>query len=116
MWRSPDKANHDTRQGVLFFDPGDRIYADHFPGRPVVPGSLIIHAFMLAARALKFVEAACSIEKFRFRKFISPGEYPYQIEMRGHQLRCTLYDGPTIVATGTFLLKTLRREGVKTGA
>jgi 3-hydroxyacyl-[acyl-carrier-protein] dehydratase len=103
MRTSPDNANHDARHGVLFFDPGDRIYADHFPGHPVVPGSLIIHAFMLAAHALKFAEAACSIEKFRFRKFISPGEYPYQIETSGHQLRCTLYDGTSIVATGTFL-------------
>ena len=110
MWMSPDNANHGTRRGVLFFDPGDRIYADHFPGQPVVPGSLIIHAFTLAAQALEFAEGVSSIEKFRFRKFISPGEYPYQIELSGHQLRCTLYDGLSIVATGTFLRKTLRRE------
>jgi 3-hydroxyacyl-[acyl-carrier-protein] dehydratase len=92
------------REGVFFFDPGDPIYADHFPGHPVVPGSLIVHAFMIAGRGPKDGSPACSIENFRFRRFLSPGEYAYRIEVTGSRLRCTLRDGTSIVATGTLRL------------
>ena len=77
-------------KGTFYFDPSDRIYADHFPGKPVVPGSLIIHAFL---KALK--EEGCNegylIENFRFKEFVSPGEYAFNIEISKNQMQCRLF-------------------------
>lgn len=83
---------------VFFFDPADRIYADHFPGNPVVPGSLIVQAFMTAGRGMGFT--TCAVENFRFKKFISPGEYDFSIQVLSDRLRCELYDENKTVATG----------------
>lgn len=92
----------EVREGVFFFDPP--IYADHFPGHPVVPGSVIVHAFLVAGGALHDAASPWSVENFRFRRFISPGEYAYRIEVAGRHLRCSLLNGPSIVATGTLEL------------
>ena len=101
-------SENDDRQilnGTFFFDPNDRIYTEHFPGNPVVPGSLIIHAFMLAAQKLGFCRGACSIKNFRFKKFVSPGKYAYRIEIAGENLKCSLLNGDApVVATGTLIL------------
>ncbi|MHC1728204.1 MAG: hypothetical protein AB9866_19730 [Syntrophobacteraceae bacterium] len=91
-------------KGLFFFDPGDGIYRDHFPGNPVVPGSMIINAFMLAAETIGGYHRACSISSFRFKKFIPPGEYPYQIEVSGDDLKCSLFEDSLVVATGTLKL------------
>ena len=77
-------------KGTFYFDPSDRIYAKHFPGNPVVPGSLIVHAFLKASK-----EEGCSegyiIENFRFKEFISPGEYNFDIEICKDQMKCRLF-------------------------
>ncbi len=87
-------------EGSFFFDPEDRIYTDHFPGNPVVPGSVIIHAFMLAANKLCTERKVASISSFRFKKFISPGEYPFHIELSGRDIKCSLFSSKSLVATG----------------
>lgn len=92
---------NDGNTGHFFFDPQDPIYADHFPGYPVVPGSVIVHAFMSAV-SLAFQEMApTALRDFRFKRFVSPGEYTYclQEESKG-VLACTLFDHQTVVATG----------------
>jgi 3-hydroxyacyl-[acyl-carrier-protein] dehydratase len=94
----------EVREGVFFFDPRDPIYVDHFPGHPVVPGSVIVHAFMLAGGGLEDGEAPWAVENFRFRRFISPGDYAYRIEVAGRHLRCSLLSGPSVVATGALEL------------
>jgi 3-hydroxyacyl-[acyl-carrier-protein] dehydratase len=89
--------------GVFFFDPGDGIYRDHFPGNPVVPGSVIIHAFLRAhARAGK--PRPVGVANFRFKRFVSPGEYWYAMGEEGHGIRCTLFDNNRAVVTGTLVL------------
>jgi 3-hydroxyacyl-[acyl-carrier-protein] dehydratase len=88
--------------GEFFFDPGDFIYTDHFPGNPVVPGSLIIEAFMSVVRPV--VEGAwetLSVENFRFRHFISPGRYAFRVAGTPNgAMQCTLYSGGRTVVTG----------------
>lgn len=87
-------------EGSFFFDPQDSIYADHFPGNPVVPGSMIIQAFMLAAKELCAERRVRSICGFRFKKFLSPGKYPYRIEVFGREIRCSLLNGNSVIVTG----------------
>jgi 3-hydroxyacyl-[acyl-carrier-protein] dehydratase len=90
----------DDIQGVFFFDPKDRIYPDHFPGSPVVPGSVIIHSFYSAAHQAGLLSCGLSIDRFRFKSFVSPGEYEYRIQVRKEDIICALYKGKEIMAEG----------------
>lgn len=87
-------------QGIFFFDPEDHIYQDHFPGNPVVPGSVIIHAFLSALQEAGFPSQGLNIEKFRFKKFVSPGEYDYQVRIGKKEITCELYKNEHVVAKG----------------
>lgn len=78
-------------KGTFYFDPSDKIYAEHFPGKPVVPGSLIIHAFLKALKEEGFNQIQYIIKDFRFKKFVSPGEYNFDIEMLQDQIKCKLF-------------------------
>ena len=86
--------------GTFYFDPADRIYADHFPGRAVVPGSLIVHAFMEEARRTEGVAGGRFMaEGFRFMEFVTPGKYSFTMETDKGRLRCRLYhEGKTVVS------------------
>ncbi len=104
--------------GVFYFDPDDTIYKDHFPGRPIVPGSLIVHAFLKAA--LRDIETGgvgtekktCQVENFKFKRFVVPGIYPYSLHWEEDvtdsleqiiPVKCCLYDKQIRVAQGTLL-------------
>ncbi len=93
--------------GVFYFDPADPIYADHFPGCPVVPGSLIISAFLKAVQAAGAGIRPGGIRDFKFRTFLPPGEYEFRMENRGNHLQCRLFqpgtDGRQPLVTGTIL-------------
>jgi 3-hydroxyacyl-[acyl-carrier-protein] dehydratase len=90
-----------THEGHFEFDPEDPIYADHFPGNPVVPGSLIIEAFMTAAGPAMAKWRRCLVENFRFKRFIAPGRYAFRIQSEaGGRVQCTLYDSGNAVVTG----------------
>ena len=91
-----------TIAGEFYFDPDDPIYTDHFPGRPVVPGSLIIEAFMTAVRpVLKEQWSTILVENFRFRHFISPGRYAFCVTSQTDgSMHCVLYEGGRTVAAG----------------
>jgi 3-hydroxyacyl-[acyl-carrier-protein] dehydratase len=100
MISPPATGNKDMFAGTFFFDPADGIYADHFPGNPVVPGSLIVHAFLEAAASLGLDFPGREIENFGFREFLTPGEYPFTMEIRGDRIICRLYDGSKTMVTG----------------
>lgn len=95
-------ANHCfVHKGYFYFDPDDPIYRDHFPGNPVVPGSLIIHAFMEALSKLNRCEESRSITNFRFKQFLPPGRYAFRIEPKSDGgMACFLYDNGKAVVTG----------------
>jgi len=83
-----------AQEGIFHFDPRDGIYRDHFPGYPVVPGSLIIQAF------LEVAGSAQEIEEFRFRSFVSPGCYHYRVTCRGDRWDCMLFQENRILVRG----------------
>lgn len=88
--------------GEFFFDRQDLIYPDHFPGNPVVPGSLIIEAFARVVRSVvKNNEKQFSVENFRFRQFIPPGRYAFSVTGKSDgTMQCVLYDDDRKVVTG----------------
>lgn len=90
--------------GTLFFDPEDRIYRDHFPGKPVVPGSLIIHAFLRLHGVLAYPGNPVQAENFRFKHFVSPGAYQYEMTKNDKVIRCRLFDKSRVLVTGTLVL------------
>ena len=86
--------------GIFYFDPRDGIYRVHFPGYPVVPGSVIVHAFIKAAGQILPLRGY-SIERFGFRGFVTPGEYRFRLDVLGDRLKCRLYRGDRTLASGT---------------
>ncbi|MDP2267991.1 MAG: hypothetical protein Q8K46_02380 [Deltaproteobacteria bacterium] len=100
-------------KGTFYFDPEDRIYRDHFPGRAVVPGSLIVRAFLEAGKSAGFSSQVKGMENFRFKEFVAPGEYAFSIEDRDKGWQCRLYHEGRTVAAGLLLtagpLKTLTK-------
>ena len=95
--RSPGNGSW---EGVFYFHPDDGIYQDHFPCYPVVPGSLIVHAFLEAAAEAGFLPDYLAIENFRFREFLSPGHYAFRIELDEERLNCLIYSGERKLVTG----------------
>jgi 3-hydroxyacyl-[acyl-carrier-protein] dehydratase len=99
-------------EGVFHFDHDDGIYRDHFPGYPVVPGSVVIQAFLTAGmEANREADSKASskadisgegftIENFRFREFLLPGRYPYRIERKENALHCTISRDDKKLVTG----------------
>ncbi len=95
------KAFDQQKNGYFHFDPEDPIYSDHFPGNPVVPGSMIIHAFIQAAVSHKMRGTAFSATRFRFKRFLPPGRYAFQMRPREDGRRdCILFDRDEAVVTG----------------
>ncbi len=96
-------AHRTVRRGVFRFDPAHPLFAEHFPGAPVVPGSCIVQAF--ADEASRWaggpdfpfagpprpIRPICEIRGFRFRRFVPPGDYAFRMERTGDGLRCSLH-------------------------
>lgn len=83
-----------VEKGFVYFDAQDGIYTDHFPGYPVVPGSLIIQAFLDLAGEVR------EIEDFRFRTFVAPGHYRYCLKRLDDGWDCLLFDNEQVMARG----------------
>ena len=94
------ETGRNTWEGVFYFHPDDGIYRDHFPGYSVVPGSLIVHAFLSAATEAGISEKYITLENFRFREFLTPGRYPFRMECLENRLNCRIYRGDKILVTG----------------
>ncbi len=77
-------------KGTFFFDPGDVIYKSHFPGCPVVPGSVIVGAFVKAIKKSASRMSDIQIQNFRFQAFVKPGVYAFFVEAKANRFHCRL--------------------------
>lgn len=91
-------------EGTFFFDPEDGIYRDHFPSSPVVPGSLVIHAFLEALQNTPIKHTELYINNFRFKKFIRPGEYSFTIDTETGYFMCRLYQNEKAIVSGEIMI------------
>ncbi len=91
-----------TLSGTFLFDGSDPLYEGHFPGNPVVPGSLTVAAFVTMLRKRGY--APSEVRNFRFRTFLSPGSYAWRVLLDGGRARCTLFHGEMPAVTGEVVL------------
>ncbi|UZP66733.1 hypothetical protein N1030_14105 [Desulfovibrio mangrovi] len=86
--RTQQPSSLTSWNGNFTFPADDPIYADHFPHAPVVPGTLIIHAFRQEAERRGWQVTA--VRSFRFRHFAVPGSYAFSVTVTESGLRCAL--------------------------
>lgn len=86
--------------GNICFDNKDQIYNDHFPGSPIVPGSLILWAFKQALEKSETEINTFHLEHVRFMHFISPGTYSYTIHKNDDVYNFALYNNSRTIAKG----------------
>lgn len=88
-------------KGVMSFDPNNKIFKEHFPGNPIIPGSLIINEFYNAAVSNNLnVNYPMEIMGFKFKKFLKPGNYQYILEKKTKGIWCTLFNKSTVCTSG----------------
>lgn len=92
----------ETIHATLTFDGNDPLYEDHFPGNPVVPGSLVVEALLTLLQEKGVTPL--SVRNFRFRRFIEPGSYPCKVVLVGAKAACTLFHGESRAVTGEVVL------------
>jgi len=95
--------------GVRHFDPGDACFAGHFPGRPLLPGVLMIEALAQTALVVLLAEHADAIgtagadlplgylarvHEMSFQKPIEPGqEVAFEVRIDKRLGQFTVLDG-----------------------
>ena len=87
-------------QGKFYFDPNDPVFQVHFPSFPVVPGSLIIDAFVKAIKKDCTLPHNIKIQSFKFIQFVKPGNASYEIKISETQTRCFLFQNQIMIAKG----------------
>jgi 3-hydroxyacyl-[acyl-carrier-protein] dehydratase len=87
-------------QGTFYFDTNDPVFQVHFPSFSVVPGSLIIHAFLKAITQNATLPRNITIKSFKFIHFAKPGNATYEIKISKTQTQCYLFQNKKIIAKG----------------
>ena len=83
--RAEDYRPHESIIGIKCVTFNEPFFPGHFPGRPLMPGVMIVEALAQAAGILAFVSAGVTpnhdtkfyfvgIDKARFRKPVEPGD------------------------------------------
>lgn len=110
MGRKSSAAVPAARSASVFccFPADDPVYAEHFPGAPCVPGSLLMQAFIRAAEQMTGPAPDAGQWTFtgvRFRKFVPPGTHVCTVSAvtdgSGSAYRCTLLVDGVAAVTGT---------------
>lgn len=84
--------------GRFHFNSQDAIYTNHFPGCAVIPGTLIIAAFLKVVEQMGI--QAAGLERFRFKTFLPPGVYCYELIVATDAIRCILMQKDREVVRG----------------
>ena len=82
------------------FDLDAPCFRGHFPGDPVVPGTLVVGLCLEAVRSRLGHAGPLTVRRFSFARFAAPGAYELRIEDRGGEFACTLNQGETVFARG----------------
>ena len=82
------------------FEPGASCFHEHFPGNPVVPGSLVAGLCMQVVREHQNEAGPLLVKRFSFSRFVSPGAYDLSITEQDAGYQCTLSQGEHIFAQG----------------
>lgn len=94
------QTNKNHLYGLINFDHNDKIYNDHFPGNPIVPGSIIVNSFITILKKHKLINGNYVISNFKFISFIKPGEYDFSIEYNDNIYKCKLKKNKNIMVKG----------------
>ena len=88
--------------GIFVFESNLAIFKVHFPGYPVVPGSMIVDRFICEIKRITGCDiTSIKVKNFKFLKFIPPGNYKFSIKYEKQRYICMLYeDNKTIVVKG----------------
>lgn len=92
---------NNIHEGTFYFDPNEKIFIHHFPGNPVVPGSMIISSFL--NKIQKIFNCSCNnliVRNFKFIRFIPPGSYNFKILLKDGCAYCELFENNQIVSKG----------------
>jgi 3-hydroxymyristoyl/3-hydroxydecanoyl-(acyl carrier protein) dehydratase len=95
-------APPETFASELLVDPGHPSLPGHFPGRPVVPGVVLLDAVVDALeRRLGTDVRVCGLPQVKFLQPLLPGE-PARIELAldAARARFRILRGDTLVASG----------------
>lgn len=93
-------VSQDPLRLTATFEPDDSCFHEHFPGNPVVPGSLVVGLCMQALREHRSETGPLLLKRFSFSRFASPGSYDLCIAKQESGYQCTLSQGELIFAQG----------------
>lgn len=82
------------------FEQDDSCFHEHFPGNPVVPGSLVVGLCMQALREHRNETGLLLLKRFSFSRFASPGAYELIITEQEAGYQCTLSQDAHLFAQG----------------
>ncbi len=92
--------------GIFGFEASLAIFKVHFPGYPVVPGSMIVDRFICEIKRITRCDiTSIKVKKFKLLKFIPPGNYKFSIKYEEQRYICMLYENNTIVVKGEILVR-----------
>jgi 3-hydroxyacyl-[acyl-carrier-protein] dehydratase len=97
------KINNNNISGTIYFDHEDKIYRDHFPGNPIVPGSVIVNALLKILKEKKIELNKVNISRFKFKHFVKPGEYTYCLEKSDNSYKFSLNSSDKNLVTGKII-------------
>lgn len=84
----------------LSFSPQDNCFQGHFPGNPVVPGSLILGLCLQAVLQFYAPQQRLQVKKFSFLKFVRPQTYTLSIVSQKNIFSCVLAQDGLFFARG----------------